>query len=413
MTTLASRLVSSFATLALVAGTVPAVAAPAPTSPPPTGTYTVSFPTATATGTLFPRFASQFITSTLASSLRTAQGDTRALLDWGKCPQLAADATASSLSLSHCIRLTLGNDTTQSAYMIVDLPCPAGNPASACYGGYVIASRTDGTLHRTYAGGTTTIDRHSEVRIGFQRLVRNFTTGVTTTIYTLPTMPAVVVDLHTEASISRKALDLTATAATGDVLYHDEWVMYAGSSGSAGTCDDQFDQAIADGQFYAAVAATGVAGLIAVGGTAAGISIAITGGVAGIGTLGAGSTLAVAVGAAVGTAALALSTMAYTGIQDVGTAWATSNAIAARTRCRQEQMLEENPPSLLEVIDEMSEMTSGANDSGLSDLSTEDTCDHTSESEGEIDGNYCWTECEEVWDDGECDLQCYTVCLEE
>ncbi len=413
MSTTVSRLVSSLASLTLIAGSVPAGAAPAPTTPPPTGTYTVTFPTASAPGTPFPRFASQSITATLANSLRTAQGDSRALLDWGRCPQLGADGMASELSLSHCIRLTLGTDTVQTAYMLVDLPCPAGNPASGCYGGYVIASRADGNLARDYAGGTTTTDRRSQVRLGYRRQLRSFATGELITTYVLPTTPVVVVDYHSETSLSRRAVDVTATAATGDVLFHDEWVAYAGSSGAAGSCDEQFDQAIADGQFYASVAASVVAGAIALGGTAAGISIAVTGGIAGIGTLGAGSALALAVGGAVGTASLAMSTGAYVGVKDIGTSWAMSDAIAARTKCRQAQMLEENPPTMPEVIGEMSEMTSGATDSGLSELSTEDTCDHTSESEGVVDGEYCWTECAEVYVDGECDLQCETVCTSE
>lgn len=401
-----SLLASSLTSLALAASLAPASAAPAPTSPPPTG-YQVTIPLATATnpGTSFPRFATQSLSEALASSLRTAQGDSRALLAWGRCPQLQADGSGGALSINHCFSLTLGTSLAQTTYVLIDLACPASSPSAACYGGYVIAGRADATIARDVTAGVTTIDTQNRIRVGYKRKLYHLD-GTVETRFVLPSTPALIVDQRLISGASSSEAHVTATDATGTVVVQHDQARIASTASMS--CSDHYDQALADGEFWSAAVGTGVTTAVVVGGTAGGIAIAVFGAGA---TLGAGTAPAILAGTAISGAALGLATVLYTGITDAGDAWARSNAIAARAACERQQLMDEfSPEELADLTEELAAMTSGASDSGLADVMDASACDGSSSGTVTIDGQECYEECTQTWVDGECKTACVTIC---
>lgn len=271
-------------------------------------------------------------------------------------------------------------------------------------GGYVIASQTAGTITVTDTGAGSELVAVQTTRLGYQRTT--YLNGVKRITYVLPTTPAFTLTRAEARDASHHAIDLSVVDATGAELVHHAYATVA--SGSA-TCEQQYQQALADGRFWSSVAAIGVSGAIMVGGTAAGISVAVTGGILGIGTLGAGSVLAIAVGTGIGTASAGMATVAYEATLNTGDRWAESHALQVREACELGLAIEDFEPEALPSIDAELAATP-ATGSNMSDLTDAVACDNETDGTVEIDGELCEQHCEQRWVDGECKLLCVIVC---
>ncbi|MBP8806265.1 MAG: hypothetical protein KBG48_11065 [Kofleriaceae bacterium] len=377
---------------ALVAGSADATAAT--NVSPPTG-YTIATMPIDATtnpGTWFPRFAGQLPSETLVRAVMTTQGDTRTLLDWSRCPQLHADGTSGPMFATHCLAFTVGTHRAHTTYLLTDLAC--ANPSNAaCYGGYVVAGRLDLTATRTSAGAETTVAKRATLRVGWQRKSRRLD-GTWITTYTLPTTPVLTLDQTVTADASHREVALRAVDALGTVVLDHGYTEIASGGLS---CADQYELALADGQFYGAVFGTAAAATLVVAGTAAGIAVAVFGVGA---TLGAGTAPALAAGGAVAGAGAALGATAYYGISDAWEASARADAILQRDACQRQQAIDDFTPEELPAID--SELATSGGGSELSAVTDAVACDQSEEYEVEIDGATCQVWASQDWVDGEC-----------
>jgi len=255
-----------------------------------------------------PKFATKTADASLAKLVARLAGEGDRFLQGGPCAELDASGDPEGGYLDHCLAISVGTARAFTTYIVTDTECPDGNAASACYGGYVIANRSD--LERDVESepgvSATTTTVVSKVRFGLQRTRprKGQTPLPGKSKYVLPVTPALTITRTTIVKPSSVDQRVVAVDFSGDTVLDFGQLTIEASDGTAASCEAQGEMAEARAlnsynlmitMFVVAAGAEILAASVL-----AGIAVAIVG--TG-GTLGLGAGAAVAAGIAVGGAA--------------------------------------------------------------------------------------------------------------
>lgn len=387
-----------FSVLALVVGTLPTRAAPAPgaTSGATSGATgaadaeaDVGAPAAGAVADVTARFDGVLVTASLAGALARKRKAT--LVAWDVCRD-------DSAPIDHCLQLLVTSGGDLVGYTLVDTACGGDGvevDAAACFAGYVVALRSD-TVTAVDADGLTTIT--TSLRVGRKRPGK----GTQPARFDLPSTPLQRAIQTLRVSSSQVAQTLKIQV--GDATLVDESWQTTPSSGGGG-CARAGKTAEASVLLGTLLTASATEAAYRLGASRDGVRALIVGTATGSGRVATiravrrEQQLQVAVGKA--TAAM---------IAGSGEAYAQWAGAAIQALCEWDARAEAfEPESLPDPGEYAFRMESGG--TSLELHIDRDACSGTIKSSStDEDGCACDSTCELQDVDGECTPACETVC---
>ncbi|MFN0253109.1 MAG: hypothetical protein ACKV2T_39920 [Kofleriaceae bacterium] len=278
--------------------------------------------------------------------------------------------------IDHCVAMTVGTAANFYSYVVSDLPCPAGTPATACYGGYLLGAIAHGSLTRSTVGGVSTIAATIRSTVLERHWMPALPGGPPPReVYLMPSTPHVTLEstitIEADGSIDVGPTEVTDSSGTVFV----EPLPSAMSWPSSLSCSDFADIVRGGVNLGADLAAGLVAGVGASHSVASGVVLGLLSGssAVGFGIAGTGITLSLGLGAA---------------ISEAGESGSDFAGTLARELCEFLQAAQDFEPEDLPHEQNRSEEGSGRHHETFGTWDSDETTECENEGEWSCEGSY-------------------------